>query len=147
MGWILGRVVLAFSIATAQSVLLAGRGLAADNTTTAGTSGVGVSAADAISERISRTWNPHCDRLNGEWPKIRVLVNIDASGMIVGQLRTSAEDAREGSPLHLASDYAKEALLNAQPFVTEGQKPAPGPIALTFNYASVCSAFEPRRGK
>jgi outer membrane biosynthesis protein TonB len=101
-------------------------------------SALAASALGSLSADLARRWNPNCEVEGGSNVDIRVAFRLDKGGNVVGQPEASGENATD-LVVKAASDRAKRAIRQAEPFPDLPPELYGERIIVRFNARSACA--------
>jgi outer membrane biosynthesis protein TonB len=100
---------------------------------------VSASAMADLGNELGRLWNPNCEVKGGSDVVVKVAFQLDGGGRVVGTPQASGESS--GDPVvKAASDRAKRAVYQGQPFDTLPRALYGQRITVTFNANKFCSS-------
>jgi protein TonB len=101
-------------------------------------SALAASALASLSADLARRWNPNCEVEGGSDVDIRVAFRLNASGAVIGRLEASGENSAN-PVVKAASDRAKRAVLQAEPFEDLPSELYGDRIIVRFNARNACA--------
>ena len=100
---------------------------------------VSASAMADLGNELGRLWNPNCEVKGGSDVVVKVTFQLDSGGRVVGTTEASGETS--GDPvIKAASDRAKRAVYQGQPFDTLPRALYGQRITVTFYANKFCSS-------
>jgi outer membrane biosynthesis protein TonB len=95
-------------------------------------------ALNSMAAELQRIWNPNCDVAGGSDANIRVSFRLASNGGVLGPVESSADGA--GDPvIRAASERAKSAVNQAQPFRNLPPQLYGPKITVNFNAKQACA--------
>lgn len=101
-------------------------------------SALAASALGSLSADLARRWNPNCEVEGGSNVDIRVAFRLDKAGAVIGQPEASGENSSD-PVVKAASDRAKRAIRQAEPFPDLPRELYGERIIVRFNARSACA--------
>ncbi len=96
------------------------------------------SALAALGDELERLWNPNCDAPGGADVVIQVSFRLDPGGRLIGAPQASGENASDPA-VKAASDRAKRAVYQGEPFDNLAQASHGQRITVNFNAKQFCA--------
>jgi outer membrane biosynthesis protein TonB len=100
---------------------------------------VSASAMADLGNELGRLWNPNCEVKGGSAVVVKVAFQLDSGGRVVGAPQASSENSSD-PVVKAASDRAKRAVYQGQPFDTLPRALYGQRITVTFNANKFCSS-------
>lgn len=100
---------------------------------------VSASAMADLGNELGRLWNPNCEVKGGSAVVVKVAFRLDGGGRVVGTPEASGENSSD-PVVKAASDRAKRAVYQGQPFDTLPRALYGQRITVTFNANKFCSS-------
>ncbi len=94
---------------------------------------------NTLSADLSRRWNPNCEVEGGRDVNIEVAFRLDSGGRVVGSVDASGERSAN-AVVRVASDRAKRAVLEAQPFQNLPSQLYDERIVVRFDARTACAS-------